>query len=93
MGFETFVKYGEIGLVVATLAVLVYVFKTFMDFIKQSNIQHENQRKQSDEIIEKSIKVSEETYQYLKMQNGSFKDLMREVRDTVSHCPTNLRKK
>jgi len=84
MDLSNYVKYGEIGLVLASLVVLIYIFKTFMDFIREV-------LERVIVSVDSSVKANTEMQNYWKMQNGSFKDLMKETRDTLSSCPTNVK--
>jgi uncharacterized membrane protein len=93
LDFTQFLDYGMSGMALAILAVLLYVFLTFMKFISETSKKHDQQQDEFMKTINANTKVTDETYQYLKLQNGSFKDLMRDVRDTVSNCPTNKRRK
>lgn len=89
--FTKLAEYGTAGIALAILAVLLYVFLTFMKFIRETSDKHDQQQNEFMRTITANTKVTDETYQYLKMQNGSFKDLMKDVRDVISNCPTNRR--
>jgi hypothetical protein len=85
--------YKEYGVIIAVLIVLVYVFITFMKFIKETSDKHDKQQDEFMRTINANTKVTDETYQYLKLQNGSFKELMSDVRLTMMDCPENKKRR
>jgi hypothetical protein len=92
--------YGIGGIALAILGVLFYVFKTFMQFVKESDQRHAEVKSrfvesinQNTEMINVNTKTLSEIGQYIKLKNGSFEKLIEKTNNTLNDCPVHNKRR
>lgn len=98
--FSTIVKYGEIGLVVASLSVIVYIFSMFMKYINNTEVRRNDYDASLVSAIENNTKMMlentntvKEIGDYIKIKNGSFEKIIDRTNLVLNDCPYNRKKK
>ena len=77
-------EYGSAGVAVALIIGFIYMFNQmrsqFLNYIDKREESHDKTYCALKKSIDKNTKVSEETYTYLKMKNGSMEKMFEDVK-------------
>lgn len=95
-----FLDYGVAGIAILILGVLLYVFKTFMQFIKESDQRHAQVKQSFIDSIEENTKMINKNTEtiggigkYIELKNGSMEKFMIKMDEKMDACPSNKRRK
>jgi hypothetical protein len=94
-----FLDYGVAGIAILILGVLFYIFKTFMQFIKESDERHAEVKKEfitsinhNTEMINENTKTIGNIGEYIRLKNGSFEKMIEKTNETMKNCHKKRRK-
>ena len=69
---------GLAGALVLAIAAMVYIVVKFLQYLKDSEERHIKSYTELSKAIRKNTSVTDETYKYLKMRNGSLEKIIKE---------------
>ena len=74
------VDYGTTGVAIALIIAFVYLMTKFLKYMVSREKSHNRAFEALKKSIDKNTKLTEQTYIYLKLKNGSLEKLFKDVK-------------
>jgi len=70
-------EYGACGVALGAIVAIIFIVKAFLKRLDKMDARHGGTIKEFRKSLDKNTKVTEQTYQYLKLRNGAMERMLK----------------